>query len=66
MNTDEVTMFTAAMKDFNTVKDELEYLRFFYGVADFGPADSDVRYYINKQFMKETGKSLPDGYGEVE
>lgn len=45
---------------------ELEYLRWFYGMADFGPADSDVRHYMNQQFVKETGKSLPDGYEDEE
>lgn len=41
---------------------ELEYLQWFYSNADFGPADSDVRYYMKKDFVRETGKSLPNGY----
>lgn len=41
---------------------ELEYLKWFYDVADFGPADGDVRYYMNERFMDSTGKNLPEGY----
>lgn len=41
---------------------ELEYLRWFYQNADFGPADSDVRMYMDEEFVEETGKALPDGY----
>lgn len=41
---------------------ELEYLQFFYGCADFGPADSDVRELINEEFEEVTGKRLPEGY----
>ena len=44
--------------------DELDYLRWFYCNADFGPADSDVRYYLNKQFVEEENKLLPEGYEE--
>jgi hypothetical protein len=43
---------------------ELEWLRWFHLNADFGPADSDVRYYMKEDFMRETGKELPDGYWE--
>ena len=43
---------------------ELEYLQYFYSAADFGPADSDVRYIIKEQFKEQTGKELPEGYGE--
>lgn len=41
---------------------ELEYLRWFYSEADFGPADSDVRSNIDDAFKRETGKDLPVGY----
>lgn len=41
---------------------ELEYLRWFFQNADFGPADSDVRDLLNQCFTRRTGKSLPDGY----
>jgi hypothetical protein len=41
---------------------ELEWLRYFYSHADFGPADGDVRCIIEDDFMDETGKGLPSGY----
>ena len=44
---------------------ELEWLQYFYGEADFGPADDDVRWLIKKAFIEETGKELPEGY-EIE
>jgi len=43
-------------------QEELEYLQWFHGRADFGPADSDVRDMYNQQFKDETGKDLPEGY----
>lgn len=45
---------------------ELEFFYWFYFNADFGPADSDVRYFIKQQFTKDTGKELPEGYEEEE
>jgi hypothetical protein len=44
--------------------DELEFLKWFFSNADFGPADGDVRLYLYQQFERETGKTLPDGYQE--
>lgn len=45
----------------------LEYLKWFYSHADFGPAESDVRAYMRERFEEETGKGLPKGYtGEEE
>lgn len=41
---------------------ELEWLKYFYEMADFGPAHEDVVSIIAKQFKKETGKILPEGY----
>ena len=41
---------------------ELEYLTWFRQAADFGPADSDVKDWMNKKFIKETGKNLPEGW----
>jgi hypothetical protein len=41
---------------------EIEYLKWFYSNATFGPAESDVRYLLNQQFSEETGKELPEGY----
>ena len=41
---------------------ELEYLKYFFQVADFGPAHGDVISYINEDFEEETGKKVPQGY----
>ena len=41
---------------------ELEYLRYFIQVADFGPAHGEVMGYINEDFEEETGKKVPKGY----
>jgi hypothetical protein len=41
---------------------ELEYLTWFRVNADFGPADSDVKDHLNRAFMRETGKNLPEGW----
>jgi len=41
---------------------ELEWLRYFYRNADFGPADGDVRFYLAKDFKHLECKELPDGY----
>jgi hypothetical protein len=41
---------------------ELEYLKYFYQNADFGPAHGDVVFNINEYFKKDTGKELPAGY----
>ncbi len=45
---------------------ELEWLRYFYQKADFGPADDDVRQIIEEDFMKKTRKALPAGYEREE
>ncbi len=45
---------------------ELEYLKWFYREADFGPADEDVRDIMNESFVRATGKELPDGYKREE
>ena len=41
---------------------EIEFLQWFFQKADFGPAESDVRNYMNQNFMDETEKNLPAGY----
>lgn len=41
---------------------ELEWLKYFYNEADFGPAHEDVVSIIAEDFKKETGKLLPEGY----
>jgi len=45
---------------------ELEYLQWFYANADFGPADSDVRSWLDSRFVAETDKKIPEGYGAEE
>lgn len=47
---------------------ELEYLRWFYEKTDYGPSEveADIREVLNQQFKEETGKELPEGYGEEE
>ena len=42
---------------------ELEWLKYFYNEADFGPAHEDVVSLIEDYFKQETGKELPEGYG---
>lgn len=41
---------------------ELEYLKWFRVNADFGPADGDVIDSMNEEFMRRTGKNLPEGW----
>lgn len=41
---------------------ELEYLKWFRCEADFGPADGDVKQFMDERFMEETGKNLPEGW----
>jgi len=43
---------------------ELEWLKWFYCYADFGPADGDVRDMLKADFQSETGKAMPEGYEE--
>jgi hypothetical protein len=45
-------------------KAELNYLRWFHGNADFGPAEGDVRHYLNEQYVAQTGSQVPEGYDE--
>ena len=45
---------------------ELEFLKYFYYNADFGPADSDVRAIIKENFVESKKKALPAGYDEQE
>lgn len=40
---------------------ELEWLRWFYQNADFGPAHGDVIYILQENF-KEQGGEIPEGY----
>ena len=41
---------------------EIEFLRWFYSNADFGPADDDVRQYLLERYTSETGEQVPVGY----
>ena len=41
---------------------ELEYLRWFRHNADFGPASGEVIGIMDRDFMRETGKNLPEGW----
>ena len=41
---------------------ELEFLKWFYQHADFGPATGDVVSWMKDQFQLVTRKALPDGY----
>lgn len=45
---------------------ELEWLKWFYSYADFGPADGDMRGWMRAQFEKKTGKAVPEGYASEE
>jgi len=42
--------------------EELDFLRYFFKVADFGPADDDVRMIIRENY----DGPIPEGYGEEE
>lgn len=44
---------------------ELDYLRWFYQEAYFGPDDGDVRYYMNEQYVI-SGGVIPVGYKDEE
>lgn len=43
---------------------ELEFLKWFYQNATFGPAEEDVRFLLKEMFKRKTKKELPDGYDE--
>ena len=45
---------------------ELEWLKFFYQNADFGPADYDVKRSMADEFRERKGKELPNGYMDEE
>jgi hypothetical protein len=45
------------------VASELDFLRWFYAAADFGPADGDVRADMLRRFREKMGGAeLPPGY----
>lgn len=41
---------------------ELEWLRWFFCKADFGPSDGDVRISLEREFEEETGRIVPSDY----
>lgn len=41
---------------------EIDFLKWFYQNADFGPADGDVRQHLKQRFALDTGLNLPEGY----
>jgi len=41
---------------------ELEWLKYFYREADFGPAHGDVIMILQEDFEKKTGKKVPASY----
>jgi hypothetical protein len=43
-------------------EDVFDYLSWFYSAADFGPANGDVRLIMERQYQKQTGRLVPDGY----
>ncbi|MCP4698871.1 MAG: hypothetical protein GY862_18765 [Gammaproteobacteria bacterium] len=43
---------------------ELEYLTWWRQNADFGPGEMDVKIAMDRAFMDETGKNLPEGWNE--
>lgn len=45
-----------------SVATPLEYLKWFYMNAEFGPAHGDVMYGLNDAFEAETGKKIPPEY----
>lgn len=45
---------------------ELKFLRWFYINCDFGPAHGDEMARMEENFKYETGKELPNGYGQSE
>ncbi len=51
-----------------TVEEEniIHYLKWFWLNADFGPADSDVRYYMNRDYEQNTNKKVPVIYKQEE
>jgi len=47
--------------EYKSEMEELDYLQFFYGECDFGPAHEDVIECINQAY-RDDGKDIPEGY----
>lgn len=43
-------------------EDEQKYLKWFFQRADFGPADGDVRLWMEEQYTAQTGNPIPESY----
>lgn len=43
---------------------ELEFLRWFYCNADFGPAHEDVMDMLVREFERQEGKKVPRDYDQ--
>jgi hypothetical protein len=41
---------------------ELEWLRWFYQFADFGPRDEEIRKQLKETFKVRRGLDIPEGY----
>ncbi len=51
-----------AVTDADTAQAELDYLRWFYTHADFGPAHADVLGYMEERYVEERGCKVPEAY----
>lgn len=56
-------LFDRLESDIKEMMDELHYLRWWVHVANFGPADGDVREHMNNIYTKYTGRPVPKGWG---
>ena len=59
---DCMKLLATSKSDELKIKEEFEYLLWFFQTADFGPSDTDVRYMMEQQYEKETGKKIPEDY----
>ena len=44
------------------MEEEVDYLEWFVGNCDFGPAHEDVVYLMQQEYEEETGKKVPESY----
>ncbi len=52
------------MSDKKPEAEDIEWLRYFMDVADFGPAHEDVVAIYMRRFEEKTGKRVPFDYRE--
>lgn len=43
-------------------KAEYDWLVWFAQMADFGPADGDVRYHLQQMYERDTGNAVPEDW----